>query len=132
MLKTAHTISTATDNPLPLPRELAKQSLPSYVVEPGDVLLLEPVDFDNTLRLPGDQTVQPDGTIDLGIYGTLQASGKTVNQIQTEAQKLIDSYARDKGDSEASDGESDEDSGTVNVRLVEPTSKMYYVTGEVN
>src|SRR5262245_44492515 len=51
--------------PLPLPRELAKQGLPPYVVEPGDVLLVQPLDLSSTIHLPADQPVLPDGTINL-------------------------------------------------------------------
>src|SRR4051794_32316544 len=43
-----------------VPRELEKQSLPAYVVEPGDVLLVQPVDLDSPARLPGDQPILPD------------------------------------------------------------------------
>ena len=133
LLKTAGDLGRAAGNPLPLPRELAKQSLPSYTVEPGDVLLLEPADMSTAIRLPGDQTVQPDGTIGLGIYGSLSVAGKTIEQIQSEAQDLIDSHAESvaKASSRSAD-EQDEEPAKVNVRLVEPTSKVYYVIGEVN
>ena len=57
------------------PRELEKQVLSEYRVEPGDVLVVEPVDFNSTMRLPNDQTVLPDGTIELGRYGRLQVAG---------------------------------------------------------
>jgi hypothetical protein len=58
-----------TESPLPLPRELAKQLQPPFLVEPGDALLVQPVELDSFVRLPSDQTVLPDGTIDLGRYG---------------------------------------------------------------
>src|SRR5262249_46330316 len=54
---------------LAVPRELDKAPLPPYVVEAGDVLLIQPADLDSPLRLPGDQIVLPDGTISLGRYG---------------------------------------------------------------
>ena len=53
--------------PAPVPRELAMELLPTHVVVPGDTLLVQPVELDAPLRLPPDQPVQPDGTIDLGI-----------------------------------------------------------------
>ena len=55
--------------PLPLPRELNKALLPAYIVEPGDVLLVHPADLDSPIRLPADQPVLPDGSINLGRYG---------------------------------------------------------------
>src|SRR5262249_27262113 len=40
--------------PIPpgLPRELDKEPLPRYTVEPGDVLLVQPANLDSPLRLP--------------------------------------------------------------------------------
>ncbi len=55
--------------PAAVPRELDKRPQPPYVVEPGDVLLVQPADVDSPVRLPGDQPVLPDGTIQLGKYG---------------------------------------------------------------
>src|SRR6185369_10387765 len=69
LLKEAKEIREAAPVPAPLPRELAKELLPPHVVEPGDTLLIQPVDLDSPVRLPPDQPVQPDGTIDLGKYG---------------------------------------------------------------
>jgi protein involved in polysaccharide export with SLBB domain len=107
---------------LELPRELSKTVLPAYVVEPGDVLLVTPAELDSPVRLPGDQTVLPDGTIDLGQYGRPVVAGKTVPQIEAEVQQLV--TAKLKKDEQGS--------GTVNVRLVNRVSKLYYVLGEVN
>src|SRR5262245_56776628 len=57
--------------PMPpaVPRELDKATLPAYIVEPGDVLFVQPTNLDSPVRLPSDQTVLPDGRIDLGEYG---------------------------------------------------------------
>ena len=62
--------------PAPVPRELAKELHPPYVVEPGDTLLVQPAELDAPVRLPPDQPVFPDGTIDLGIYGRPVVAGK--------------------------------------------------------
>src|SRR5262245_11671082 len=59
----------------PLPRELARQVAPPYTVAPGDVLLVQPASLDSPVRLPGDQPVLPDGTIQLGRYGRLPVAG---------------------------------------------------------
>src|SRR5271168_5029475 len=53
---------------LPLPRELDLGVQPPYTVEPGDVLLVQPVGLDSPVRLPGDQPILLDGTINLGRY----------------------------------------------------------------
>jgi protein involved in polysaccharide export with SLBB domain len=102
----------------PLPRELDKHVLPPYLVEAGDILLVQPADVDSPVRLPGDQTVLPDGTISLGRYGQLVVAGKTVEQIQAEAQALV--AAQTAG------------AGPIVVRVVVRQSKVYYVLGEVN
>jgi protein involved in polysaccharide export with SLBB domain len=105
----------------PLPRELNKSLLPSYVVEPGDTLLVLPARLDSPLRLPGDQLVLQDGTIDLGEFGRPVVAGRTVPQIEAEVQRLIAAKAKDK-----------QEESLVNVRLVGRVSKVFYVLGEVN
>lgn len=102
----------------PVPRELEKSVLPSYIVQPGDVVLVEPVALDSTLRFPADQTVLPDGTIDLGRYGRLLVAGKTLEQIESDVRSAV--AALEKTPSE------------INVRLVNAQSAVYYVLGEVN
>lgn len=100
------------------PRELNKHVLPPYTVEPGDVLLVQPTDLDSPVRLPGDQPVLPDGTINLGKYGTLVVAGKTVEEIAAMVRALVE--AQVKG------------AGFIAVRVVTRVSKVYYVLGEVN
>ena len=95
---------------------LDKQPQPPYIVEPGDVLLVLPADVDSPIRLPGDQPVMPDGTIQLGKYGRLQVAGKTVDDIEVAVKAQIDS----------------KDAGVFTVRVVTRQSKVYYVLGEVN
>lgn len=101
-----------------LPRELNKTLHPAYVVEPGDVLLVQPVEFDSPVRLTGDQPILPDGTIDLGKYGRPVVAGKTVPVIEAEVQQLV--RAKEKSQVQ------------VTVRLITRASKVYYVLGEVN
>jgi protein involved in polysaccharide export with SLBB domain len=104
--------------PAALPRELAKEVLPPYVVEPGDVLLVHPVDLDSPVHVTGDQPVLPDGTINLGRYGQPVVAGHTVEEIQAMVQASITVQV--------------EKPGYINVRLVTRQSKVYYVLGEVN
>jgi protein involved in polysaccharide export with SLBB domain len=106
--------------PLPLPRELDKGVLATYIVEPGDVLLVQAGDFDSPVRFPGDQPVLPDGTIHLGRYGRLVVAGKDVDEIQAMVRAAVLPHLQDK------------DPGPITVRLVTRVSKVYYVLGEVN
>jgi protein involved in polysaccharide export with SLBB domain len=101
-----------------IPRELEKQPLPPYTVEPGDVLLVQPLDLDSPARLPGDQPVLPDGTINLGKYGQLVVAGQSVAEIEKLVQKAVAKETKEPG--------------FVSVRLVSRQSKVYYVIGEVN
>jgi polysaccharide export outer membrane protein len=104
--------------PPALPRELAKVPLAEYIVEPGDALLIQPVEFDSPVRLPADQPVLPDGVIELGEYGRPVVAGKTVPAIEAEVRQLV--KAKEKKDV------------ALTVRLVGRQSKVYYVFGEVN
>ncbi|HEY1786194.1 MAG TPA: polysaccharide biosynthesis/export family protein [Pirellulales bacterium] len=101
-----------------LPRELDKGLLAEYRIQPGDVLLLETESLDSPVRFPGDQTVLPDGMIDLGRYGRRIVAGKTVEQIEQDVQELV----RAGGDKETK----------VNVRLTTMRGAVYYVLGEAN
>jgi protein involved in polysaccharide export with SLBB domain len=118
LIPEAKALKAAYPDPLPLPRELDKRVAPAYVVEPGDVLLVQPASLDSPVRLPGDQPVLPDGTINLGRYGRMMVAGKTVDQIETEVRALIEPQTKD--------------AGPITVRLVTRQSKVYYVLGEVN
>src|SRR5579884_2257001 len=114
----AKALRSAYPDPLPLPRELDKRVAPLFVVEPGDVLLVQPANLDSPVRLPGDQTVLPDGTIQLGRYGQIVVAGKTIPQIEADTRAQI--AAQEK------------EAGPITVRLVTRVSKVYYVLGEVN
>src|SRR5438270_1090160 len=64
LLPEAKAIRESAPVPAPVPRELAKELHPAFAVEPGDTLLVQPVEFDSPIRLPPDQPAFPDGTID--------------------------------------------------------------------
>jgi protein involved in polysaccharide export with SLBB domain len=123
LIDQAKDLRAAYPQPLPLPKELDKQPLPPYTVEPGDVLLVQPADLDSPIRLPGDQPIMPDGTVNLGRYGLLQVAGKTVEQIETAVRAAVEAQNKDAKDKEI---------GPITVRIVTRVSKVYYVLGEVN
>ena len=116
---TANEIREAAGQPIELPRELNKDVLGQYIIEPGDALIVEAADFNSPVRLPNeDQIVKPDGSIDLGKYGRLQAAGKTVAMVQEEVREQI--------------ADQEEKPGQFLVRLLRWDSKVFYVLGEVN
>jgi protein involved in polysaccharide export with SLBB domain len=114
----AKAIRASTPPPADMPRELDKQVSGPYIVEPGDVLLVQPASLDSPVRLPGDQPVLADGTIQLGKYGRYLAAGKPMEIIERE---INDQIRRDTADA-----------GSILVRLVARESKVFYVIGEVN
>jgi polysaccharide export outer membrane protein len=118
LIDEAKALRTVNAPPIQIPRELEKQPLPPYTVEPGDVLLVQPADLDSPVRLPGDQPILPDGTINLGKYGLLQVAGKTVPEIEAMVKGAVLAQTKD--------------AGFITVRVVARVSKVYYVIGEVN
>jgi polysaccharide export outer membrane protein len=66
-----------------VPREFEKQSLPPYVVEPPDLLLIQASDNVtlNLQRIEGAHAIAPDGTVNLGIYGKVYVAGMTLEQL---------------------------------------------------
>ncbi len=117
LLKSTKQVMRSAPSGAPLPRELQKSVLPAYYLQPGDVLLVEPLSLDSQLRFPSDQTILADGTIDLGRYGRPVVAGKTVDQVEVDVAALVAAV--------------DHRNEPVNVRLVNPQSAVYYVLGEV-
>ena len=118
LLDTVQEMRRAAPEPLPLPRELDKGLLLAYIVEPGDVLLVQPADFESPIRFPADQPVLQDGTINLGRYGHVVVAGKTVEEIAVLVRQAVEVQTKD--------------AGPIIVRLINRVSKVYYVLGQVN
>jgi polysaccharide export outer membrane protein len=118
LTESAKAMRDVNTSALLVPRELEKQPLPEYTIEPGDVLLIQASDLDSPVRIPADQPVLPDGTINLGKYGHLQVMGKTVPEIEVMVRQAVLVQAKE--------------AGFINVRLTSRQSKVYYVIGEVN
>ena len=104
--------------PPPVPRELAMELQSPHIVTAGDTLLVQPVELDAPVRLPPDQPVQPDGTIDLGQYGRPVVAGMTLPQVEKVVTDLV--KVKEKEDV------------TMTVRLLAKPSKVFFVLGEVN
>lgn len=100
-----------------LPHELRKTVLAPYILEPGDGLLILPADLDSPVRLPADQTILPDGSIDLGRYGRMIVAGKTIPEVEEMVRDTVNRITKD--------------AGFIDVRLVSRQTKLYYVLGEV-
>jgi polysaccharide export outer membrane protein len=120
LLPETKAIRSTTGVPPDVPRELSKRLHEAFVVEPGDVLLVQPAELDAPVRLPPDQTVFPDGTIDLGVYGRPVVAGQTQDQIAPMIAALINAKEKAK------------EPIAITVRIIGRNSKVYYVLGEVN
>ncbi len=97
--------------PADAPRELAKYSLPAYVIEPPDILLIdavrvvplppyhiEPLDALLIQVTPalerepinGIYSIEPEGTINLGLsYGSVRVAGMTVEEAKAAIEKHL-------------------------------------------
>jgi len=105
------------DGPVALPHELNKATLESYILEPGDGLLILPSDLDSPAKVPSDHTILIDGTIDLGRYGRVSVAGRSLAEVETLVQEAIAAKTKD--------------AGFIDVRLINRQSKAFYVLGEV-
>ncbi len=97
MIPPAEELKSAYPQPVALPRELDKRFAGAYVVEPGDVLMVQPADLDSPVRLPGDQPILLDGTIQLGKYGRLHVAGRTIEEIEAVVKLQIAAQTKDAG-----------------------------------
>ncbi len=95
----------AVPPPLPnAPTEWSLVTLPSYVIRPPDVLLIELMpqfkrkDLDPRIEMDkiglnqpilGPHAVAPDGTINLGIYGHVLVAGKTVQDARQDVARAV-------------------------------------------
>src|SRR3954451_9701901 len=65
-----------------IPRELNKVSMPDYVVEPPDLILVEVLEVLPGRPISGELLVRPDGKITLGFYGEVYVAGLTPLEIK--------------------------------------------------
>jgi len=68
--------------PCQVPLECNKMSLPTYIIEPPDVLLIESTQSLRDQPIRGQHLVRPDGSVGLGIYGSVYVAGMTLEQAQ--------------------------------------------------
>ncbi len=98
-----------------VPREGAKVSLPPYVIEPPDILLIETTQGLPDQRIRGQHLVRPDGTVNLGIYGTVLIGGLTIDQAKEVIGRQLATRIKDF------------DQRNLNVDILAYNSKFYYV-----
>ena len=65
-----------------IPREFQKITMPDYVVEPPDLLLVEVLEATPGRPISGERLVRPDGKISLGFYGDVYVAGLTLPEVK--------------------------------------------------
>jgi len=122
-----------------LPREFAKVTMPDYVVEAPDLLLVEVLEALPGRPISGERLVKPDGKITLGFYGEVYVAGLTTDEIKEKVVLHLRKYLPDDllglnefnsktGKMEAVDPR---ETGRVFVDVAAYNSKYYYVEGDV-
>lgn len=79
-----------------LPREFTKVSMPEYVVEPPDLLIVEVLEALPGRPIQGEHLVRPDGKISLGFYGEVYVAGLTTTEIKTKIIMHLRKYINDE------------------------------------
>ena len=133
----------AMPRPAALPsRELSKVTMPSYVVEPPDILNVEVLQALPGRPITGERLVKPDGTINLGYYGEVYVSGLTTAEIKEKVALHLRKYLGDEASGVATDPATGRPVGTdpkarpalntrISVDVVAYNSKVCYVQGDV-
>jgi polysaccharide export outer membrane protein len=84
------------------------------VIEPPDVLLVEAIPSLPDQAVSGPHLVRPDGSIGLGIYGSVQVGGMTLDEAREAVQNHLSSRIK-------------KERLQVNVDVIAYNSKVYYV-----
>ena len=120
-----------------IPREFNMVSMPDYVVEPPDIILVEVLEALPGRPITGERLVRPDGKVSLGFYGEVYVAGLTTTEIKEKVVLHLRKYVSDSvlGLQAVKDGKpidiEPSDSNRVFVDVVSYNSKVYYVQGDV-
>ena len=79
-----------------IPREFQKVTMPDYVVEPPDLLLVEVLEALPGRPISGERLVRPDGKISLGFYGDVYVAGLTVSEVKEKIVLHLRKYINDE------------------------------------
>jgi polysaccharide export outer membrane protein len=130
-----------------IPTEFKKVSMPDYVVEPPDLMLVEVLEALPGRPISGERLVRPDGKITLGFYGDVYVAGLTIPEVKEKIVFHLRKYLTDEvlgliefdpntgGPLMGEDGKpkivDPRDSDRVFVDITAYNSKNYYVEGDV-
>jgi len=131
-----------------IPREFDKVSMPDYVLEPPDLVIVEVLDALPGRPISGERLVRPDGKISLGFYGDVYVAGLTMPEVKEKIILHLRKYLTDVAlgivEVDGATGEPKIDPATKKPKLIDPkdsdmvfvdvtayNSKNYYVLGDV-
>ena len=131
-----------------IPREFDKVSMPDYVLEPPDLVIVEVLEALPGRPISGERLVRPDGKISLGFYGDVYVAGLTMPEVKEKIILHLRKYLTDVAlgivDTDPDTGEPRIDPETKKPKLLDPresdqvfvdvtayNSKNYYVLGDV-
>lgn len=122
-----------------IPKEFSKVSMPEYVVEPPDLIIVEVLEALPGRPISGERLVKPDGKISLGFYGEVFVAGLTSEEIKDKIVLHLRKYLPDEvlglTEIDPKDGSIKEieprESNRVFVDVTAYNSKFYYVQGDV-
>ena len=122
-----------------LPNEFTKVSLPAYVVEPPDLLVVEVLEALPGRPISGERLVRPDGTISLGFYGDVYVAGLSLPEIKEKIVLHLRKWISDEAlgffqenpTTHKVERISPRDSDAVFVDIGSYNSKVYYVQGDI-
>lgn len=131
-------IATGPEGIPPIPKEFHKQALPDYVVEPPDILLIRASEAisDPLQPIEGQYLIRPDGSVNLGVVGTIRVAGLTVAQVKDQIAGLLLARNPHRFKVDPLDPKKKEDLGTytieqirreLDVDVIAYNSKFYYV-----
>jgi polysaccharide export outer membrane protein len=131
-----------------IPNEFKKVTMPDYVVEPPDLILVEVLEALPGRPISGERLVRPDGKISLGWYGDVFVTGLTMPEVKEKIILHLRKFLHDddlgliKHDDVTTDPVQDtktgdyvriepRDSDRVFVDVTAYNSKNYYILGDV-
>ena len=122
-----------------IPSEFKKVSMPEYIIEPPDLILVEVLEALEGRPISGERLVRPDGKISLGFYGEVYVAGLTTSEVKEKivlhlrkylTDDLLGLWEQDPKTNEAKRVDP-KDTDRVFVDVTAYNSKNYYVLGDV-
>ena len=131
-----------------IPREFTKVSMPEYIVEPPDLIIVEVLEALPGRPISGERLVRPDGKISLSFYGEVYVAGLTIPEVKEKIVLHLRKYITDQVlgliETDPESGEPKIDPKTNKIKMVDPrdtdrvfvnvtayNSKNYYILGDV-